>query len=112
VISEPDVIARSEMIHSLLGYGKAHDLVYMRRRSAAHERIIAHMRVFYSSRYQIWIKKPKFTMSSTSDKPPPKLPKSMQTKESREEYIEKQLEIERAALGVSGSSKEIPIELE
>jgi hypothetical protein len=111
VISEPDVVSRSRLIHNLLGDEKANDLVYMRRRNAAHERIITHMRVFYSSEYQKWIKKPKVMMSSSSDKPPPKLPKSMQTKESREEYIEKHLEIERAALGVRGSSKEMPLEL-
>ena len=112
MVSEPDVVSRSRLIHSLLGDEKSQDLVFMRQRTAAHERIITHMQVFYSSEYQKWLKKPKITMSLSSDKPPAKAPKSMQTKESREDYIEKHLEIERAALGVEGSSKETPIELE
>lgn len=111
MISEPDVIARRDLLYSLLG-DKAQDKDYMRRRSAAHERIITHMRVFYWSEGNKWVKKPKMVLNPTPNKSPPKLPKSMQTKESREEYVRKHLEKEREALGMAGSSAEKAIELD
>jgi hypothetical protein len=107
VISEPDVVARRDLIYNLLGDEKAQDLAYMRRRNAAHERLIMHMCVFYWSEGKRWMKKSNTVTISAS-----KLPKSMKTKESREEYIEKNLKKEREAMGLGGSSKETAIELD
>jgi hypothetical protein len=110
VISEPDIIARRDLIYALLGDERAQDPTYLRRRCAAHERLITHMGIVYWSGGKRWVKKSKFFKPSPEKVPV--VPKSMKTKESREEYVKKVLEKERSALGMGGTSEENAIELD
>ena len=98
MISEPDVLTRCNLIYSRLGEKISKDPAYLRRRCAAHERLITHMDVFYCLRRRTWIAAGKFERNDF-EKTPPKY-KSMQTKKSRNEYVEKGLRKEWAAMGV------------
>ncbi|EMD91478.1 hypothetical protein COCC4DRAFT_188463 [Bipolaris maydis ATCC 48331] len=89
MISTPDVMARSAYIRSLLGE-KAQDEAFMRRRAAAHTRIMKHMNMDYHQG-KGWLAYREMTKKG---------PKSMQTKESRRKYIEEGLKKEWEALGV------------
>ncbi|KAJ6208870.1 hypothetical protein PSV09DRAFT_2390701 [Bipolaris maydis] len=103
MISTPDVMARSAYIRSLLGE-KAQDEAFMRRRAAAHTRIMKHMNMDYHQG-KGWLAYREMTKKG---------PKSMQTKESRRKYIEEGLKKEWEALGEDGrgESREAPIEIE
>lgn len=86
----------------------------MHRRSAAHERIISHMGLYYScgsgggSREGGWRTAPVLTKAASD-----KAAKSMQTVEGRREYVRKGLEKEWEALGVkTGASRDDAVELD
>ncbi|KAF5851447.1 hypothetical protein GGP41_004249 [Bipolaris sorokiniana] len=89
MISTPDVMARSAHIRSLLGE-KAQDETFMRRRAAAHARIMKHMNMDYHQG-KGWLAYREMAKKG---------PKSMQTKEGRKKYIEEGLKKEWEALGV------------
>lgn len=104
MIARDDVLTRRDYIYSLLG-DKAKDTSFMRKRTAAHQRITQHlsMRLTYGSWYR-----ERISESEMSG------PKSMRTAESRRAYAEKALEKEWAAMGIQidGQSKDTAIELD
>jgi len=109
MILERDVIAREGYIRLLLG-----DAVdtHIHRRAAAHDRIIAHMGLYYCSGNGSspggWRKAP-----SLSEAAMEKAAKSMQTEEGRREYVRKGLEKEWQLMGTgSGGTKDDPFELD
>lgn len=109
LIFEPDLIARRDLIHSRLGEKNSKDAVYLRRRCAAHDRLIAHMDIYYCHQRRMWRAAGRLERENYEDRPGPS--KSMQTKESRKEYVEKGLWKEWAAMRMGGSSEDDAIEL-
>ncbi|KAF2131487.1 hypothetical protein P153DRAFT_365069 [Dothidotthia symphoricarpi CBS 119687] len=109
MISEADIITRRELIHSRLGEVNSTDAVYLRRRCAAHERLIAHMDILYNCRYRTWAAARRFVKKDSGEEST--RCKSMLTKESREEYVEKGLWKEWAAMRMGGSSEEDAVDI-
>jgi hypothetical protein len=87
MISTPDVLARSAYIRAQLGE-KGQDDKFMRRRCAAHDRLVKHMNIEYCEG-RGWV----------AGGPLVKLgPKSMQSEEARKRYVEEGLRKEWEAL--------------
>ncbi|KAF2728478.1 hypothetical protein EJ04DRAFT_516556 [Polyplosphaeria fusca] len=93
MLSKPDVLARKAYIHGLLGE-KAKDEGYLRRRAAAHERIIKHM----NARVQHGRVHERTSFIDPVDTS--KTTASMRTPEGRANYVTEHLRRERAALGM------------
>lgn len=109
MILERDVLSRKAHVKSLLG-GNAE--THMQRRPAAHDRIIAHMGLFYccgnGRRPGGWRKAPDLSEAAME-----KAAKSMRTDEGRREYVRKNLEKEWQGMGVgTGSSRDDPVEVD
>jgi hypothetical protein len=108
MILESDVLARKAHIASLLGAAAE---THMQRRPAAHDRIIAHMGLYFlcgKGRQGLWVKAPPLSAAAME-----KAAKSMKTVEGRREYVRKALEKEWQALGVgTGGSREDAVEID
>ncbi|KAF2833048.1 hypothetical protein CC86DRAFT_365034 [Ophiobolus disseminans] len=109
MILECDVLSRKAHIKSLLG-GSAE--THMQRRPAAHDRIIAHMGLYYccgnGRRPGGWRKAP-----NLSDAAMEKAAKSMKTEEGRREYVRRNLEKEWQGMGMgTGRSRDDPLEVD
>ncbi|KAH8727589.1 hypothetical protein GQ44DRAFT_748327 [Phaeosphaeriaceae sp. PMI808] len=104
MILQRDVVARKAYIQRSLG-AKGADTVYMHRRPAAHDRIIAHMGLYFScgngSRGSGWRKAPVLSEAAME-----KVAKSMRTEEGRREYVRKGLEREWEAMGMMSGGRE------
>ncbi|KAH7095995.1 hypothetical protein FB567DRAFT_513944 [Paraphoma chrysanthemicola] len=94
MILESDVLARRTHIQALLGAG-----VESKGRVAAHDRIVAHMGLYYScgnaSQGGGWRRAPRLSEQALE-----KASKSMRSEEGRREYVRKGLEREWAAMGM------------
>jgi hypothetical protein len=107
MISTPCVLARKAHVYALLG-DQADDTGYLRRRIAAHDRLIRHLDIMHKvSRGKArWIKAYKLTaVGADGEKVPTKLTKSLQTIETREEYVRKALLKEWKAMGLGGQGR-------
>jgi hypothetical protein len=109
MILEADVLAREAHIKSLLG---DHAEKHMQRRPAAHDRIIAHMGIYYCSGNGSgpggWRRAPGLSEAALE-----KAAKSMKTQEGRNEYVNKNLEKEWKAMGMgSGNSRDEALEID
>jgi hypothetical protein len=89
MILSQDVFARSAHIASLLG-DKCEDLGYMQRRVAAHDRIVAHMRIRYCGEERRWV---------AAGWSGGKVARSMGSEEGRRGYVERGLEREWGEMG-------------
>jgi hypothetical protein len=108
MILERDVLARKAHIRALLG--PCVDGEDMHKRPAAHDRIAAHLGLYYCPSRGGWRQAP--TMSPAALE---KAAKSMQSLEGREEYARKALVKEWEAMGQDVESRGIrdnPVELE
>ncbi|ORY15552.1 hypothetical protein BCR34DRAFT_558571 [Clohesyomyces aquaticus] len=94
MLSLPDVLARKSYVHGLLGPEKAAGVAYLRRRAAAHERMMMH--VGYSLVLGKWSKNPDDWYKWRDDG----RCRSLQTKEGREQYVKEALEREWAVMGM------------
>jgi len=109
MILEGDVLTRKAYIMSLLGDAAE---THMRRRPAAHDRIIAHLGLHYCCGNGMlpgrWRKAPPLNEVALE-----KAAKSMRTEEGRREYVRKGLEKEWLALGMRmGRSRDDALEIE
>jgi hypothetical protein len=92
MISTPDVHARRDLIYGLLG-DITNDEKYMRLRPARHDRITKHMHMdLHNGRW--------YNIEKLETKEGKSLPKSMQSKEARGEYVKKALEREWEDMGI------------
>lgn len=107
VIYEPDLIARRDRIYRQLSTLDGTD-VQMRKRVRRHDTLIAHMEVSYSTARKRWYHSPRFR----KDEEGKSGRASMDTKESRDEFVRKGLEQERAVMRTKGGSEKTAIELE
>jgi hypothetical protein len=114
MLSTPDVLARKAHVHGLLG-DKVDDEGYLRRRVAAHDRLIMHMDIVYrliQGRVR-WIKAYKYDVGSADWEVKRKVKKSLSTKEAREEYVMKELPKQWEAMGLrDGRSEDMAITIE
>jgi hypothetical protein len=110
MILERDVLARHRLIQQMLDPD-----VKMGRRPAAHDRIIAHMGLYYccgnGSTMGGWRRAPRLSEQALE-----KASKSMRSEEGRREYVRKGLEREWAAMGMGGEKakgcEDDPLEIE
>jgi hypothetical protein len=109
MILESDVLARKAHIQALLGPGV--DGHNMHKRPAAHDRIAAHLGLYYCPSRGGWRRAPSMSPAALE-----KAAKSMQTKHGRAEYARKALVRDWEAMGQyyarTGSSRDGPVELE
>jgi hypothetical protein len=120
MLSTSSVLARKKHIHGLLPAHLANDDVSLRRRVAAHERLITHMEVGYRATpgqgktYWEETGPPYPGFYDAQERLGKKLPKSMKTREAREAYVKNELAYNWAILGMGdmGASKEEAIEIE
>jgi hypothetical protein len=97
MILESDVRARKAHIRALLGpKGRTE---FMRSRPAAHDRIIAHLGLFYCPTRNKWRKTPGLTPAAMD-----RAAKSMKTEEGRREYVKKALNKEWEAMSAGSGS--------
>jgi hypothetical protein len=121
MLLESDVLNRKAHIRSLLGL-KPEDpkesvedmhrrlaAEALHRRLAAHDRLIAHMGIYYCFK-DGWRRTPGLNATAMENL---KVAKSMKTEEGRREYVKKVLEREWEAMGMgTGRSKDKPVKLE
>ncbi|KAF2120690.1 hypothetical protein BDV96DRAFT_641352 [Lophiotrema nucula] len=114
LILSSDVDARKSYIRSLLGPARADDAAYLRRRIAAHDRIVNHASIYYRAHRRRWIKiAPAEGFEQVG--PPSRRVKSMANEDSRQKYVDDGLKKEWAAMGLvgpDGSAAEKPIVLD
>ncbi|KAF2691272.1 hypothetical protein K458DRAFT_287466 [Lentithecium fluviatile CBS 122367] len=115
MLSEPSVLARKAHLHGLLG-DKAADPAYLRRRVAAHDRLMKHMDIQHSVRLGRvrWVKRWNLPAVDRMDAEAlKKVPKSLRSAEARAEYVRKGLgkEWEAMGLGELGAPEEQAIEI-
>ncbi|PVI08586.1 hypothetical protein DM02DRAFT_6874 [Periconia macrospinosa] len=102
MLSTRTVLDRKAHIHDLLGEQKAADTNYLRRRIAAHDRLIRHMGVVFRVRNGVgrW-----YIQHHIPNRGDPnaksKVPKSMASAESRAAYVTANLKREWEAMGIS-----------
>jgi hypothetical protein len=97
MLLERDVLNRKAHIQSLLGCaGDDKTKENMARRPAAHDRIIAHMGIYYCFK-RGWCRMPGLNDTAMENL---KIAKSMRTQEGRNEYVRKGLEKEWGLMGV------------
>ncbi|KAF2631927.1 hypothetical protein BU25DRAFT_445105 [Macroventuria anomochaeta] len=107
MIYEPDLIARRDHIHGQLSAMDRAD-AHLRKRVRRHDTLMAHMEAAYSTARKIWYRSPRFQKEGEV-----KLGRaSMETRESRDEFVRKGLAHERAAIRMKGASEETAIELD
>ncbi|KAF1951494.1 hypothetical protein CC80DRAFT_597428 [Byssothecium circinans] len=112
MISERSVLDRKAHIRSLLSEENRDDATYLRRRAAAHGRIILHMDLVYTVFFckGRWVKAHRFRGEGGKKK---MRCKSLETEEGRERYVRQGLEKEWRTMGLwEGRSVETPIEIE
>jgi hypothetical protein len=99
MISEPDVLARKEMIHGMLAKGHWEPGT-LRRRIAAHDRIAEAMGIAFLSGRWVRAERPLLdTELSRSTK------KYLRTEEDRKKYVKENLEIQWVMMGKTGYSE-------
>ncbi|KAJ4301863.1 hypothetical protein N0V90_003959 [Kalmusia sp. IMI 367209] len=104
MISTPSVLARKAHIASLLNSTDFDDVSHMRRRIAAHNRLIMHMDIGYRlrGRNMEWIQnRAHFGVKS--------LPKSMANEQSRHAYVMKGLTKEWKDIGMAVEMENLPM---
>lgn len=107
VIYEPDFIARRNCIQGCLSERDRLG-VSLRQRVRRHEALIAHMEIAYSTACKTWYRRP-----CAHEKGEEKSGRaSMKTQESRNEFVRKGLEHERALMHTKGSSESMAIEID
>ena len=106
VIYEPDLIARRNIIHGCLSDVDRLE-TNLRKRIRRHDALIAHMEIIYSTRRKLWYLSPRIVKEGEGRSGRA----SLLTKESRNEFVRKGLEQERAAMRLKGASEETAIEL-
>jgi len=115
MLSTPSVLARKAHIHGLLG-DKAKDAAYLRRRVAAHDRLILHMDIMHrvSQGKARWVKAYRWTGRNVNGEATKRKPKSLGSSEDREAYVRKGLKKQwhDMGLGELGGSMEEAIEIE
>lgn len=100
MFSTPDVLARKSHIQSLLGT-EASNTVYLKRRIAAHDRIIRHKDITVCKGK--WVRAGFYDSIAEEDLKA----KSMRTSETREKYVKDRLEKEWTAMGMTMKYEEL-----
>ncbi|KAF2993608.1 hypothetical protein E8E13_001608 [Curvularia kusanoi] len=103
---EPDLASRRDYIHSQLSDEDRLDKP-LKTRVRRHEVLIRHMSVAYSTSQKRWYRTQFY--DEVVSRPGRR---SLETKESREEFVRKQIAFERDQMGMEGSSEENAIELD
>ncbi|KAF1923913.1 uncharacterized protein M421DRAFT_425245 [Didymella exigua CBS 183.55] len=109
MIYEPDLVARGDYLHGLLGLLDHTDNSTARRRVRRHDLLMMHMEVAYSTARKIWYRK---SPSLREEGKAPAVRKSMETRESRDAFVRDALASERASLHSQGASEDTAIELD
>ena len=107
VIYEPDLMSRQNHIHGQLSPADRIDS-QLRKRVRRHDTLVAHMEVAYCSARKMWYQCPRFQKKGEEKS----VRTSMETKESRDEFVREGLARERAAMCTEGASEEIAIKLD
>lgn len=92
VIYEPDLIARRRYLGNVLGDLERVNNTNAQRRIRRHDRLMAHMEIAYSTARKIWHRSPLIQKEGKHVK------KTLETKESRDEFVRNTLEAEWAAM--------------
>ncbi|KAF3047890.1 hypothetical protein E8E11_009229 [Didymella keratinophila] len=91
MIYKPDLIARRRYLGNLLGFIEGINANNKaQRRVRRHDQLMAHMEIAYSSAHRTWYRSPVIQKEGKS------LKKSLETKESRDEFVRKTFEAEWA----------------
>jgi hypothetical protein len=107
VIYEPELIVRRDHIHGRLNDVDRVD-ASLRKRIRRHDGLIAHMEIAYSTRRKLWYRSIRIQKQGEE-----KVWRgSMESQESRDEFVKMGLEKEWAAMRIEGASEETAIELE
>ncbi|KAJ4367511.1 hypothetical protein N0V83_007094 [Neocucurbitaria cava] len=113
MILAADVVARRDHIYAVLGNTRALDAAYMRKRVAAHQRMIQHMGIVWDCEDAAWREayEPRVKEMVTVKQ---KGPKSMRSEDSRREYVKMALTKEWDDMGVreGGGTKDTAIEID
>lgn len=111
----PSVLERKAYIYGQLGEEKTANADYMRRRTAAHDRLIKHMGIAFRVRSGrgTWVGL-SHIQSPEGSETRRKVPKSMASKEARDNYVRLHIGEEQAAMGmnISGRLRSNPIEVD
>lgn len=105
VLYEPDLISRRSQIHSQLDHTNRID-TQLRKRVRRHDTLMLHMGIAYDTAHKRWYKRWREEGSTKLARA------SMETRESRDEYVKRGLAYERTVMGMKGCSEESAIELE
>ena len=108
VIYEPDLVNRRDNIHERLSASDRND-AQLRKRVRRHDTLIMHMEVGYSAACKRWYHNPRQVSKGGEEK---SVRASMETKDSRDEFVRKGLEQEKAAMRIDGGSHGTAIELD
>jgi hypothetical protein len=115
MLSNASVLERKAHLHGLLG-DKANDAAYIRRRVAAHDRLILHMDIMHrvSRGKARWIKAYRWAGVSVDEEAKKRRAKSLRSSEDREAYVRKGLkkQWQEMGMGAFGSSEEEAVEIE
>jgi hypothetical protein len=93
VIYKPDLIARRRYMGNLLGFMEGIHIKSIKKaqkRVRRHDQLMAHMETAYSAARKTWYYSPVIQKEGQS------LKKSLETKQSRDEFVRKAFEVERA----------------
>ncbi|CAI6246635.1 unnamed protein product [Periconia digitata] len=106
MLATNSVLSRKAHIHGLLGVEKASDTQFLRRRVAAHDRLIKHMGIVFQVRAGtgIWVKRRQPGRDDRrhgGSEVKAKTPLSMASAQTRDTYVNINLEKEWAAMGMS-----------
>ncbi|XPS75185.1 hypothetical protein M3J09_007292 [Ascochyta lentis] len=107
MIYEPDLVARRDYVHERLSSVKRLD-ANLRKRVRRHDRLIAHMEMAYSTARRAWCRSPRVQKEGHGRTGR----SSMETQESRDEFVRKSLKEERTAMCTEGFSEKTAIRLE
>lgn len=112
----PSVLTRKAHIHGLLG-DKANDAGFLRRRVAAHERLLQHMdvmHVVYKRGTVRWVRAHRYVGTGVDEDKGKRRVKSLSSAESRDACVRKALAKQWEAMGMGevGASSEEAIEIE
>lgn len=100
VIYEPDVIARRRHLGALLGDIEEANNAEAQKRIRRHDQLMAHMEIAYSAALKVWHRSPLAQKEGKTVK------KSLETRESRDEFVRTTLKAEWAAMSGKTSPEE------
>ncbi|KAJ4986917.1 hypothetical protein SVAN01_07595 [Stagonosporopsis vannaccii] len=106
MIYEPDLAIRQEHVHGQLDPADRTE-AQLRKRIRRHNTLMAHTEISYSTARKRWCRASRLQEEGKEKS----VRASMETKESREEFVRQGLALERAAVHIPGASEEPAIEL-